>query len=63
MEEMDRSKRQVLRYVIDHGQVSIEGLSKYLQLREETVRNIVGGLEREDLVNRMGNTVYRVEPV
>jgi predicted transcriptional regulator len=63
MEEMDRSKRQVLRYVIDHGQASIEGLSKYLQLREETVRNIVGGLEREDLVNRMGNTVYRVEPV
>jgi predicted transcriptional regulator len=63
MEEMDRRKRQVLRYVIDHGQISIEGLSKYLQLREETVRNIVGGLEREDLVNRMGNTVYRVEPV
>jgi predicted transcriptional regulator len=63
MEEMDRRKRQVLRYVIDHGQASIEGLSKYLQFREETVRNIVGDLEREDLVNRMGNTVYRVEPV
>jgi predicted transcriptional regulator len=61
MEEMDRSKRQVLRYVIDHGQASIECLSKYLQLREETVRNIVGDLEREDLVKRMGANVHIAE--
>jgi predicted transcriptional regulator len=61
MEEMDRRKRQVLRYVIDHGQASIEGLSKYLQLREETVRDIVGDLEREDLVKRTGDNVHVAE--
>jgi predicted transcriptional regulator len=62
MEEMDRRKRQVLRYVIDHGQASIEDLSKRMQLREETVRDIVADLEREDLVKRMGANVYLIEP-
>ena len=62
MEEMDRRKRQVLRYVIDHGQASVEDLSKRMQLREETVRDIVTDLEREDLVKRMGANVYLIEP-
>jgi len=62
MEEMDRRKRQVLRYVIDHGQASIEDLSKRMQLREETVRDIVADLEREDLVKRTGDNVCLIEP-
>jgi predicted transcriptional regulator len=62
MEEMDRRKRQVLRYVIDHGQASVEGLSKRVQLREETVRDIVADLEREDLVKRTGDNVCLIEP-
>ena len=62
MEEMDRRKRQVLRYVIDHGQASVGDLSKRMQLREETVRDIVADLEREDLVKRSGTNVYLFEP-
>jgi predicted transcriptional regulator len=61
MDEMDRGKRQVLHYILDQGQASIEILSRQLQLREETIRSIVGDLEKEDLVKRIGNNVYLVE--
>jgi len=61
MEEMDRRKRQVLRYIIDHGQASVGDLSKSMQLREESIRDIVVDLEREDLVKRTGANVYLVE--
>lgn len=61
MDEMDRGKRQVLHYILDQGQASVETLSRQLQLREETIRNIVGDLEKEDLVKRIGNNVYLVE--
>lgn len=61
MDEMDREKRQVLHYILDQGQASVETLSRQLQLREETIRNIVGDLEKEDLVKRVGNNVYLVE--
>ncbi|MFH0849698.1 MAG: helix-turn-helix domain-containing protein [Candidatus Bathyarchaeota archaeon] len=61
MDEMDRGKRQVLHYILDKGQASVETLSRQLQLREETIRNIVGDLEKEDLVKRIGNNVYLVE--
>jgi hypothetical protein len=33
-----------------------------MQLMEETVRDIVAGLEREDLVKRTSENVYLVEP-
>jgi predicted transcriptional regulator len=61
MEEMDRRKRQVLRYIIDHGQASVGDLSKSMQLREESIRDIVVDLEREGLVKRTGANVYLVE--
>jgi len=61
MDELDREKRQVLHYILDKGQASVELLSRQLQLREETIRNIVGDLEKEDLVKRIGNNVYLVE--
>jgi len=61
MDELDRGKRQVLHYILDQGQASVETLSRQLQLREETIRNIVGDLEKEDLVKRIGNNVYLVE--
>jgi len=61
MDELDREKRQVLHYILDKGQASVEILSRQLQLREETIRNIVGDLEKEDLVKRIGNNVYLVE--
>ena len=61
MDELDRGKRQVLHYILDKGQANVETLSRQLQLREETIRNIVGDLEKEDLVKRIGNNVYLVE--
>ena len=61
MDELGRGKRQVLRYILDQGQASLESLSRHLQIREETIRDIIGDLEREDLVKRIGNNVYLVE--
>jgi len=61
MDELDRGKRQILHYILDQGQASLETLSRHLQLREETIRSIVSDLEKEDLVKRIGNNVYLVE--
>jgi len=61
MDELDRRKRQVLHHILDQGQANIEALSKNLQLREESVREIVKDLEKEGLVKRIGGNVYLVE--
>jgi len=61
MDELDRRKRQVLHYILDQGQANIVTLSRHLQLREETVRDIVGDLEKEGLVKRIEGNVYLVE--
>jgi len=61
MDELDRGKRQVLHFILNQGQASVEALSRHLQLREETIRSIVGDLEKDDLVKRIGNNVYLVE--
>jgi len=61
MDELDRRKRQVLHHILDQGQANIVTLSRHLQLREETVRDIVGDLEKEGLVKRIEGNVYLVE--
>jgi len=61
MDELDRRKRQVLHHILDQGQANIVTLSRHLQLREETVRDIVSDLEKEGLVKRIGGNVYLVE--
>jgi predicted transcriptional regulator len=61
MDELDRRKRQVLHYILDQGQTNVETLSRHLQLREETIRDVVKDLEKEDLVKRIGDNVYLVE--
>lgn len=58
MEDLDRRKRQVVHLFLDHGSSTIEHLSKYMQLRESSIKNIVKELEDENLVILTGNTVY-----
>ena len=61
LEEVDRRKRQVMQHILNQGQVSIESISRHLQLREEIIRDIVNDLERDDLVATMGDMVYLVD--
>jgi predicted transcriptional regulator len=58
MDELDRRKRQLIHYILDVGPTSITDLSKYLHIREETIKNLVNELVREDLVNQEGNIIY-----
>jgi predicted transcriptional regulator len=61
LEELDRRKRQILHYILDNNQSNIQNLSRYLQLREETIRELVNDLEKEGYVKKIGDYVYLVE--
>ena len=52
VEELDRSKKQIIQRLVDLGPTSIEALSKTLQLKEAEVRNVVSDLEKEGIVSR-----------
>ena len=58
MEDLDRRKRQVVHLILDQGSCTIDYLSKYMQLRERSVKSIVKELEREELVSCIGKRVY-----
>ena len=58
MEDLDRRKRQIVHLILDQGSCTIEHLSKYLQVREHLIKSILKELENEELVTRIGNTVY-----
>lgn len=61
VEELDRRKRQIIHQVLDKGPASIDSLSRVMQLREQTVKDLVKELEAEGLVSRMGGMVYLTE--
>ncbi len=52
VEELDRSKKQIIQRLVDLGPTSIEVLSKTLQLKEDDIRNVVSELEKDSLVSR-----------
>jgi predicted transcriptional regulator len=58
IDEMDRRKKQMLHYIIDKGPSSLERLSKHLQVREEEIKNLVGELQKDDLINQDGKLIY-----
>ncbi|MDP2901279.1 MAG: helix-turn-helix domain-containing protein [Candidatus Bathyarchaeota archaeon] len=58
LEEVDRRKRQVIQHLIDLGPMSIEALSKALQIGEDTVKDIISELEREDIIENQDNMVH-----
>jgi predicted transcriptional regulator len=61
MEDLDRRKRQILHLVMDRGPSTIDYLSRYLQLREKTIKDLVEELENEELVTLIGDTVYFID--
>lgn len=58
MEDLDRHKRQIMHLILDQGSCTIGYLSRYLQLREQTIKDVVEDLEDEELVTSTGNKVY-----
>lgn len=57
IEELDRKKRQIIHYVLNQGSASIDELSRHMQLREQTIRDLVDDLEHEDIIRKVGNMV------
>jgi predicted transcriptional regulator len=57
VEELDRGKKQIIQRLLDLGSMSIEGLSKTLQLKEADVKDLVSELEKDNLVSRDENII------
>lgn len=57
LEELDRKKRQIIHYVLNVGSASIDAISRHMQLREQTIKDLVDDLEHEDILRRVGNMV------
>lgn len=57
LEELDRKKRQIIHYVLNMGSASIDAISRHMQLREQTIKDLVDDLEHEDILRRAGNMV------
>ena len=57
LEELDRKKRQIIHYVLNMGSASIDAISRHMQLREQTIKDLVDDLEHEDILRRVGNMV------
>jgi len=61
LEELDRKKRQIIHYVLNQGSATIESISRHMQLREETIKDLVDGLEHEDILKTVNNMVTLAE--
>lgn len=61
LEELDRKKRQIIHYVINQGSASIVEISRHMQLREQTIKDLVDDLESKDILKKMGNMVTLAE--
>ena len=57
VEELDRSKKQIIQHLLDLGPMSIEALSKALQLNDVDIRDVVSELEKEGLVSGDENVI------
>ena len=57
LEELDRKKRQIIHYVLNQGTARIDEISRHMQLREQTIKDLVDDLEHEDILKRVGNFV------
>jgi predicted transcriptional regulator len=61
IEELDRKKRQIIHYVLNQGSARIESISRHMQLREQTIRDLVNDLENEGILKSLGNLVSLAE--
>jgi predicted transcriptional regulator len=61
LEELGRKKRQIIHYVLNQGSASVVSISRHMQLREQTIRDLVDDLEHEDILKTVGNIVSLAE--
>lgn len=61
MVDIDRSERQMVHHVMDKGSSSVEELSHHLQIREETVRDILDQLIHKNLLEKKGEEI-KIQP-
>jgi predicted transcriptional regulator len=61
IEELDRKKRQIIHFVLNQGSAKIESISRYMQLREQTISDLVKDLEKEGILKAIGNIVTLAE--
>ena len=61
LEKMKRQERQIIKYIINNGPTSVENLSKYLNLREEIIRNTLKTLKQDHLISDVGGKVQIVQ--
>jgi predicted transcriptional regulator len=61
MVNIDRSERQMVQHVMDKGSSSVEELSQHLQIREETVRNLLEQLINKNLLEKKGEEI-KIQP-
>jgi predicted transcriptional regulator len=61
LEDLDRKKRQIIHYVLNQGSASIESISSHMQLREQTIKELVDDLEHEDILKIINNMVTLAE--
>lgn len=61
IEELDRKKRQIIHFVLNQGSAKIDSISRYMQLREQTISDLVNDLEKEGILKTIGNIVTLAE--
>jgi DNA-binding Lrp family transcriptional regulator len=61
LEELDRKKRQIIHFVLNQGSASIESISRHLQLREQTIKDLVDDLKNENILKTINNMVTLAE--
>jgi predicted transcriptional regulator len=61
IEELDRKKRQIIHFVLNQGSAKIESISRHMQLREKTIRDLVNDLEKEGILKSLDNLVTLAE--
>ncbi len=61
LEELGRKKRQIIHFVLNQGSATIESISRHMQLREQTIKDLVDDLEHEDILKQVGNMVTLAE--
>jgi predicted transcriptional regulator len=61
IEELDRKKRQIIHFVLNQGSAKIESISRHMQLREQTIRDLINDLKNEGILKSVGNLVTLAE--
>ena len=61
LEDLDRKKRQIIHFLLNQGSASIDTISGHMQLREQTISDLVNDLENEGILKKVGNIITLAE--